>query len=185
MSLRQRAPSNETSSTAAYARSRAAATCRRPGHVRALGRRSSAAAVVQRRARMEHERAGPPRPPRSPRSASRGPRPPDSRPAATTTVTAAPGATASSLPARSPRPRPRRPRAGHRRRAGSTDCVSGSPKRQLNSSTRGPSSVSINPGEQQRRRTGCPARPARPAPAGGRGRAAPRPPARRAGHRRV
>ena len=38
-----------------------------------------------------------------------------------------------------------RARAGRLRASGRSDCVSGSPKRQLNSSTRGPSSVSIRP----------------------------------------
>ena len=64
------------------------------------------------------------------------------------TVTAAPARRASSTPA-SRRARPPRARASRSpSRRGRIACVSGSPNRQLNSSTRGPSSVSIRPAKR-------------------------------------
>ena len=105
---------------------------------------------MQRRAAVEDERAGRLRlldagRSRRPRSRSA----PGSRAPASTTVTAAssalaqrrlgrasPAAAAASASSRSPSSR------------GSSTCVSGSPKRALNSSTRGPSSVSISPAKR-------------------------------------
>ena len=122
--------------------------------------------VVQRRPAVEDERAGGlgrPRCRRSPRPRSRS----------------APGSRA-----RRARPSPPRRGLADRRRSsvavgrggergeevalsrGMSTCVSGSPKRALNSSTRGPSVVSISPANR-RRRTACPAARARRARAGG------------------
>ena len=85
------------------------------------------------------------RPPRCRRSASPVSLRSGYSPPATTTVTAARGARLEVDPARSPAAAPasapsRSPSSQRR-----SDCVSGSPNRQLNSSTFGPSAVSISP----------------------------------------
>ena len=69
--------------------------------------------------------------------------------AASTTVTAASPARAPGRRRRDRRPRPRRaPRAGRRRAAAAATCVSGSPNRQLNSSTLRAVGGQHQPGEQ-------------------------------------
>ena len=102
--------------------------------------------VVQRRPGVEDERARRLGLVDARRSACRGQRRAGSRPPSTTTVTAPPRRAAERDAGERSPPPPRRARVSRSPSTrGSTDCVSGSPKRQLYSSTRGPSGVSISP----------------------------------------
>ena len=107
------------------------------------------------------------------RAASR--RAPGSRAPASTTVTAARRRRrAARRRAGRRRAQPRAPRAGRPRAAAASDCVSGSPKRQLNSSTRGPSAGQHQPGvEHADERRAAPRELARATGAHGRARRGP------------
>ena len=146
MSSRRRTPSHVIRSAAAYAAARAEArSSPTPVTFRIAAAVRDDRAVVQRRARVEDEcpvRLGR-LDPADPRAAvaARGVvarrRARRSRPR--------PAASRAECRRDLRRPRPRARRGGRRRASGSRDCVSGSPKRQLYSSTRGPSAVSMRP----------------------------------------